>query len=404
LSRALVVGELALALILLAGAGLMVRSFMKLYQMSAGMNNDRILTATMFLSGSRYLAPEPRIALLERLEPELAAMPGVDGTALTSNLPLWGAFGWPLEVEGHTLPPDPKDRLTVMGVEVSDQYFQVLGIPILRGRTFVPDEGRDGKNVVIVNRRFVAKHWPGEDPIGKRLRLLMVPGSPGYVPDAEQPWLTVVGEVGDIKQGNQEQTEMDPVVYVPYRQSRQARAFTVVAKSSAGDAHALTVPLRTAVERVNHDLPVRDVLTLPEHFARVRWFSRLFTSLFGIFAVIGLVLASVGIYAVMAYSVTQRTQEIGIRMALGAEQRTILRMIVGRGLLLAAIGVALGLAGSLAATRVMAQADLLVGVTATDPATFAAVALLLTMVALLACYIPARRASRVDPNRALRAE
>jgi ABC-type antimicrobial peptide transport system permease subunit len=222
--------------------------------------------------------------------------------------------------------------------------------------------------------------------------------------EREQPWLTVVGEVVDVKQTNSDEVELDPLIYVPYRQTQQSRGFTILAKSSGGDAHALTTPLRTAVGRVNNELPLIDVMTLPEHFARVRWFLRLFGSLFAIFAAIGLVLASVGIYAVMAYSVTQRTQEIGIRMAMGAQQRSILKLIVGRGLLLAMIGVVLGLAGSFAVTRVMAMADLLVGVSATDPVTFATVAAVLAAVALAACYIPARRAARVDPNRALRAE
>jgi ABC-type antimicrobial peptide transport system permease subunit len=181
-----------------------------------------------------------------------------------------------------------------------------------------------------------------------------------------------------------------------------SKAFALVAKSTGADAHSLTTPLRNMVQRVNSDLPLFEVLTLPEHFARVRWFMRVFGSLFAIFAAIGLVLASVGIYAVMAYSVNQRTQEIGIRMALGAQQSSILKLIVGRGLLLAAIGVVLGLAGSFAATRVMAQ--FVVGVSPTDPITFSAVAALLTVVALLACYIPARRAARVDPILALRAE
>jgi predicted permease len=408
LSRILVVGELSLALILLAGAGLMIRSFVKLYQMSAGLSNEKVLTATVFLSGGKYLVPEPRLAFLERLEPELEAIPGVESTAMASNLPLWGGFNWQLELDGQAPPADPNERPTVMGLEISTQYFKVLGIPVLRGRTFTPDEGRDGKAVVIVNRRFAGKYWPGEDSIGKRLRVSFpTPGAGGRsgeraVIEREQPWLTVVGEVVDVKQGNPNQEEPESIVYVPYRQTQQTRAVALLAKTTGGDAHALTVPLRNAVHRVNSELPLIDVLTLPEHFARVRWFIRLFGSLFAIFAAIGLVLASVGIYAVMAYSVTQRTQEIGIRMALGAQRSGILKLIVGRGLLLAAVGVVLGLAGSFAVTRVMA--NLLIGVSPTDATTFTAVAAVLTVVALLACYIPARRAARLDPMLALRTE
>ena len=410
LSRTLVVGELALALVLLTGAGLMIRSFVKLYQMSAGLNNEKVLTATMLLSGARYLTPAPRMALLERLEPELAAIPGVESIALTSNLPLWGAYNWQLELEGQTPPADPLERPSVYAVEVSTQYFQVLGIPVLRGRTFTAEDGRNGDGVVVVNRRFADKYWPEQEAIGRRLRVSVPnssaggPGGERSAMEGEQPWLTVVGEVADVKQTNSDETELDPLIYVPYRQTQQSRGFTILAKSNGGDPRTLTTPLRTAVGRINSELPLIDVLTLPEHFARTRWFIRLFGSLFAIFAAIGLVLASVGIYAVMAYSVTQRTQEIGIRMALGAQQSSILKLIVGRGLLLAAIGVALGLAGSFAVTRVMVTANLLVGVSATDPLTFAAVAALLTAVALLACFIPARRAARVDPNLALRTE
>ncbi|MBI4478972.1 MAG: ABC transporter permease [Acidobacteria bacterium] len=408
LSRILVVGEVSLALVLLAGAGLMIRSFVKLYEMSASLNSEKVLTATMLLSGARYLTPEPRMALLDRLEPELATIPGVESIALTSNLPLFGALNWQLELEGQPPPADPNDRPSVSALEVSPQYFQVLGIAVLRGRTFRPADGRDGSAVVVVNHRFAGKYWPGEDTVGKRLRVIMPTPSAGSragdrsVIEREQPWFTVVGEVANVKQTNSQQAEMDPLIYVPYRQTQQTRGFSILAKSAGADGHSLTIPLRNAVQRVNSELPLIDIMTMPEHFARVRWFIRLFGSLFVIFAAIGLILAAVGIYAVMAYSVSQRTQEIGIRMAFGANQSNILGMVIRQGLKLAVIGVVIGVAGSFAVTRVLA--NLLVGVSPTDPLTFALVALLLTAIAILACYWPARRAAQVDPMLALRAE
>ncbi len=325
-------------------------------------------------------------------------------TALASSLPLsWGAFDSQFELDGQP-PAAPSQRPSVFGLEISPKYFQVLGIPLLRGRTFAPDEGRDGKTAVIVNQRFAHKYWPGEDPIGKRLRVVpaaeLAPGQQAQSAlETEQPWLTVVGEVVDVKQANLDRAEMDPVIYVPYRQTMVTRAINILARTQ-GDAHSLAAPLRRVVQRINDQMPVIEVMTLPEHLARSRWFLRVFGVLFAIFAAIGLVLASVGIYAVIAYSVSQRTQEIGIRMAFGAQPNGILRLVMGQGLKLALIGVAIGLAGSLAVTRVMAS--VLYGVSATDPATLAIVAVLLAGVALLASYIPARRAARVDPMLALR--
>jgi predicted permease len=406
LSRFLVVSELALALVLLVGAGLMIRSFLKKYELGAGFENEKVLTMRVNFTGTNFLAPEPRLKVLERLEPELESVPGVEVAALASNLPLGWAFEWQFELDGQP-PADPDQRPSVFGLEISPKYFQVLGIPLLHGRTFMPDEGREGKAAVIVNRSFADKHWPGENPIGKRLRLAttttLEPGQEArsLLERGEQPWLTVVGEVADVKQGNPDRAEIDPLVYVPYRQTQQTRWMAILARTQ-GDAHSLAGPLRELVQNVNDQIPVTDVLTLPEHLARMRWDLRFFGSLFAIFAAIGLMVASIGIYAVMAYSVSQRTQEIGIRMAFGAQPNSILKLVVGQGLKLALIGVAIGLAAAFAVTRLMAS--FLVGVSATDPTTFALVAVLLAGIALLASFLPARRAARVDPMLALRTE
>lgn len=395
LSRILVVSEVSLALVLLVGAGLMVRSFLHVYRLGTGSENEKVLTMRINFNGGGYLDAEPRIKILERLEPELRRTPGVETVALASSLPQDWAMPWQFDLDGQSPPADPNDRPSVTGVEISSEYFGVLGVPLLRGRSFEPNEGRNGNKVAIVNQRFVNRYWPGQDPIGKRINIVRF--------NKSERWVTVVGEVTDVKHKtwpNPNESEMEPTIYVPYLQDQEGRWIAILA-STKGDAHSLAVPLRSAVQRVA-DLAVRDVMTLPEHAAKERWFTRLYGSLFAIFALIGIVLSAVGIYAVMSYSVSQRTQEIGIRMALGAQPQSVLKLVLGQGFKLAAIGVSVGLAGSYAITRVMAK--LLIGVQPTDPATFIAVALLLTTISLIACYLPARRATRVDPMLALRSE
>jgi putative ABC transport system permease protein len=393
------VAELALALVLLIAAGLMIRSFLKLQEMSAAFQNDKILTMWVFLGGGTYLTPEPRIRFLERLEAELQNIPGAK-VAMTSALPLSGAVTWQFEVEGQPI-ADPKDRPSALGLEITPEYFDVLGMPVLRGRTFDPSEGREGRSAVIVNQLFANKHWPGDDAIGKRIRIVREAGDPRSAA-IEQPLLTVVGVVPDVKQNWDPNVALEPVMYVPYRQGQSARAMVIMARTLGGDVHSLTPALRGAVQKVNNAIPVVDVMTLPEYFARNRWFQRVFGGIFAIFGGVGLFLAVVGIYAVLAYSVSQRTQEIGIRIALGGQRASILRLVLGHALKLAVIGVAIGLAASYAVTRVMAR--VLVGVTATDTLTFVAVSVTLIAVAALASYVPARRASRLNPVVALRSE
>jgi putative ABC transport system permease protein len=298
-----------------------------------------------------------------------------------------------MEIDGQPVSP-PNQPPSVNGVIISSEYFRVLGMPLLRGRSFTGRDGLPGQAAAIVNQRFANKYWPGADPLGKRLRILW-PAEKG-----EEGWLTVVGVAPDVHYREPSQ-EIGPLVYLPYRQAPPQRYLVLLARGSQ-DGHALIAPMRAMVERVNPDVTLTYVLTLPEFFAQMRWGNRLFGSLFVVFAFIGLALASVGIYAVMAYSVSQRTQEIGIRMALGAPQASILKLIVGYGSRLALLGVVAGLAASFAATRVMTS--WLVGVTPTDTATFSAVALLLVAVAVLACYVPARRAARLDPLAALRTQ
>ncbi len=406
LAGSLVVSEVALALVLLTGAGLMIRSFLKQYEMSSTMENNKVLTLTINLLGAKYndpKNPQDVIAFFNRLQPELPTIGGADTVALGTDLPLSWSYDWTLELEGHPI-TDPKQLPAVDGIVISPEYFRVLGMPLLRGRYFSESDGTQAPPVAIVNNRLASKYWPGENPIGKRLRITMQQVLPGDQPK-ENRWLTVVGVAPDVAQRSvrsPSKPEIDSMVYIPFRQAPPQRYIVVLALARGGDAHTLIAPARAMIQRVNPDVTISDVLTLPEYFALSRTESRLFGSLFLVFAMIGLLLASVGIYAVMANSVNQRTQEIGIRMALGAEHNAIVRLVGGRGIRLAGIGVMIGLAASFGVTRVMAS--LLYGISATDSATFALVAVLLLVVAALACYIPARRATRIDPLVALRTE
>jgi putative ABC transport system permease protein len=399
LSRALVVAEVALALVLLVAAGLMIRSFLNVQGMSASFQNEKVLTSWVYMAGNTYLTPAPRIQFLERLELELRNIPGAK-IAMVSTLPLGGGFPWQFEVDGKPV-SDPKDLPTAVGIEVTPEYFDVIGLPILRGRTFDQGEGTGNRSVVIVNQLFANQYWPGEDPIGKRVRMIRKAGDLRVAP-MPQPVMTVVGVVATVKQNWDPNAPLDAAMYVPYHQGQMSNAMAILARAQAGDAHLLTSALRGALQRANNASPLNDPMTLPEYYARNRWFQRVFSVVFVIFGFIGLLLAVVGIYAVIAYSVSQRTREIGIRMALGGEPASILRLVVGYALKLAAVGVLIGLAACYAVTRVMAS--VLVGVPATDTLTFGVVALGLTVVAALAGYIPARRASSVDAALALRTE
>ncbi|MBI1788197.1 MAG: ABC transporter permease [Acidobacteria bacterium] len=385
----LVVSELALSLVLLVGAGLMVRSFLKMYGMNSGIDAAQVLTMRLNLAEAKYPTPEARRAFHERLKPRLAAVPGVEGLAVASHLPHRGSFHWPFEIEGR--PPAQGEKPTVSGLVVSPEYFQIIGARLVRGRGLEESDGLPGRIVTIANQRFAAKYWPGEDPLGKRLRLLR---------DGEQPWLTVVGVCPDIRQNDPQQAELDPLIYVPYRQD-PIGSVAILARSRT-HAASLTAALRKEVQSVDPDLPVYAVMSLREAFEQQRWGFRVFGTLFAIFALIALALSTVGIYAVMAYAVSRQTPEFGVRLALGASPGHILSLVFRQGLKQLGIGLAVGLAAAFGLTRVLAS--LLVQVTPTDPVTFVSITLVLSAAGLLATWFPARRAMKVDPVVALRYE
>jgi predicted permease len=321
---------------------------------------------------------------------QLTRIPGVESVALATALPVERGSEWKFEQEDKPR-ADANDASTASGIIVSPGYFETLGRRVITGRDFTDEDGRPGHTVAIVNQRFAEKYWPGTNPLGKRLRI---------VGDTEEPWLEVVGLVPNIKQTDPDDQEIAPILYVPFRQ--QASRGTVVLLRTSVDPRSVITAARREFQTLDSELPVFGIMTLADSLALERSSFSIFGMLFIIFGVVALIVASVGVYAVIAYWVNQQTREIGIRIALGEAQSSILRRVTTKGLKLAAIGLAIGALGSIAVTRVMRS--MLVGVSPTDPATFLAVGVLLTAVAALACYIPARRAAHVDPMIALRSE
>jgi putative ABC transport system permease protein len=385
----LVISEVALALVLLAGASLMIKSFLRLRAVELGFQPEKVLTAEVALPATRYAQERQQAAFYQQLLGRIEALPGVESASATSLLPLTGSLDDPLSIEGR--PFNPNEPLVAAYSTIGPHYFRALGVPLLKGRDFTEQDAEEAPRAVIINQTMARQFWPGEDPIGKRFTL--------GLPRPSNPWLSVVGVVGDVRHRGLD-TEPRPQWYRTYLQSPRLRMTLVV--RAAGDPASLTAAVRNAVRSVDQDQPVSNVMTMPEIVAESISPRRFQMLLLGLFAALALILAVMGIYGVISYSVAQRTHEIGVRMALGARPRDVLRLIVGQGLMLALIGVGLGLAAAFALTRVIAS--LLYGVSATDPASFATTSLLLMITALLASYLPARRAMKIAPVVALRYE
>jgi putative ABC transport system permease protein len=396
LSASLVVAEMALAVVLLTGAGLMIRSFLTVYQSTLGVNSSNVLTAQINLRGDKYKSPESQTAFFQQLQTRLHALPGVEFAALMSSLPGGGSITYNYELEG-TSASDERHRPEVEALVVSPEYFSAFELHPVQGRAFSPQDGITGGPVVLVNQSFAQKFFARQDALGKHLRLAKRTVSAGVVTEALQPWLTVVGVVPNVIQGNQDNAEI-PLIYLPVRQ--EPRAGLYVALRTSVPPGTLTSSLRHEVQSVDENLPVNQLDTLTNLLIMRSWPWRVFGSMFAIFALIALVLAGVGLYGVMAHSVSQRTQELGVRVALGASSGRILRLVFGQGMSQLGIGMAIGVAAAFAVTRVLN--GVLVGVSSTDPTTFIVVALVLTIAGILGCVIPARRAVRVDPVIALR--
>jgi putative ABC transport system permease protein len=391
LRNVLIVSEVAVALLLLVGAGLMIKSFVRLQQVKPGFEPANLLTMNIALPPQKYREPQQANAFFNQLIERLKGVPAVKSVGGIDPLPLGGSNATTNFLpEGAPIVP-LADRPEVGGRTVTPAYFQTMGIPVLKGRSFTEQDRADAPRVIIVNEALASRYWPNQDVIGKRL---------GFEDDAsKQVWQEIVGVVGNVKHQTL-QAEAKPEVYFPYQQS--PRNFMAVVVRTSSDPVSMIPAIRSQVFSIDKEQPVFDIMTMDQRIAKSVASSRFVMLLLGTFSILALVLAAVGIYGTMAYLVTQRTQEIGIRMALGAQKLDVLKLVVGKGMILAVIGTVIGLAAALALTRVMQS--LLFEVTPTDSPTFVVVSLVLLIVAFIACYIPARRATRVDPLLALRYE
>ena len=392
LRNLLVVSEFALALTLLVGAGLMIRSFLTIQKVNPGFNASNVLTMQLNLPQAKYREPAKNAAFQQQLLQRLEALPGIEAAAVSMALPPnLLIMHNPFTVEGQPPAPGEAPNLAAQ-LLISPDYFRTLGIRLQAGRNFSDADNQDAPSAVIINETMARRYFPDQDPINKRLQ------TGDY--DPQNSYTTVVGVVDDVKYSGLNE-EIEPTMYTPFLQNLWWRSMYLVVRTS-GAPSGFASSVRNEVWAIDGDLPVSNIKTMEQLMSESVSEPRVYTTLLGVFGALALVLASIGIYGVMSYTVTQRTREIGVRTALGARRSDVLRLILNQGMRLALIGIVIGLAASLALTRLMAT--LLFGVSATDPLTFAAIALLLTGVALLACLIPAVRATKVDPMVALRYE
>jgi putative ABC transport system permease protein len=386
--RALVVAEVALSLMLLIGAGLLIKSFLRLQRENLGFNPENLLAVSLELPDSTYPEDRQQAAFFQEALVRLGTVPGVKSVGTTTGLPLTLSLsGSDFRIEGRPEPEAGKEMI-IEKRSVSPGYFGTLGIPLLKGRDFSDRDNSDAPAAAIINAELARVYFPNEDPINKRISF-----------DDRQSWISIVGIVGDVKQQGLD-SNAKPEVYFPYLQA-PAPSMSVVVRTLSDPLSAVAA-VKSQIQTIDKDLPIDDAETMQQLLAESTSGRRFNTLLLTLFATVAVMLAVVGIYGVMSYSVTQRTHEIGIRMAVGAQPRDVFRIVIGQGMLLALIGVALGLVGAFALTRLMTT--MLFGVEPTDPFTFISLAVLLIGVGLAACYLPGRRATKVDPLVALRSE
>ena len=402
LSRSLVVAQVALSLLLLVGAGLFLRTLLNLQRVEPGFNTRNLLLFGV-RPGLIGYKDENLAQLYQRMFDRIEAVPGVQAVTFSQNALL--SEGWNSRVvflrAALSAAPDAEGRIKPSGEsyihQVRENFLEAIGVPLLAGRALKPSDDAKAPKVVVVNQTFANKYFPGENPIGKRFTF-----------DTKKPdEIEIVGLARDAKYTRQ-RDEIPPTVYIPWRQSLRGVSSVTFEVRTAGDPNAAVASIRQAVREVDDNLPLIGVKTQVEQTEETLQMERLFAKLLSLFGLLAQQLASIGLYGVMAYSVSQRTNEIGIRMALGANQRDVLKMVLRHGMALTLVGVVLGLVGAYVLTKYleskMNMNNMLYGVKVSDPLTYGVIAVLLTLVALLACFIPARRATRVDPMAALRVE
>lgn len=393
LSSLLVIAETAMAMVLLIGAGLLLKSFAQLLNVNPGFVTENVLTMQIGLPNAGYQDPQKRAAFLKQLETNLAAAPEVSSVGFVTRLPLMSALNNItsfLAIEGREVPPGERPEIDFR--RASTGYFQTMGIPLLSGRLVTEQDVANNTASVLINEAMAKRFWPGEDPVGRRISTANSTGQ-------QTQWQTIVGVVGSVRHLG---LDVEPRPEIYYHTNTSPPFGPVVVIRTTGDPQRLISIARAKVREIDRDVPISNVNTMEQLVAQSVAQRRFGMFLVGIFAALALVLAVVGIYGVVSYSVAQRTNEIGVRMALGASASDVLKLVLKNGMTLALIGVGIGLAAAVAVTRLMSA--MLFEVKPTDVATFAIVSVGLILVALLACYVPARRAMKVDPLVALRYE
>jgi predicted permease len=395
-TAALIVVQLALTLVLLAGAGFMTRSFLSMYQMDIGISTSRMLSMNMILSARKYPSLEDRTTFLRRIDQHFANIAEIEAASTTTNTPFGGGAVRQLEIDGKAADGARAPEVTMLSVGA--RYFDVLGVRLVRGRNFTDTDSEPGRHAVIINQRLATMYFAGQDPLNRLIRLKQ------DVPGAEQPnWLTVIGVAPNVRQrNNNQEREPDPVAYVPHSEnSTMARAATVLARTRSDPGRAARM-LREAMVSVDPDQALFNPRSLDEQLAQQRWPLRVFGTMFTAFALIALVLAGVGLYAVTAYLVTQHTRDIGVRMVLGAQPSQVIWVFLRRAFVQLTIGLTIGIAAAFGVGRLLQT--LLVQTSPRDPVTLISIVVLVTVVGVVACLGPARRATRLDPLIALRHE
>lgn len=376
--------EIAVSLVVLAGAGFMIRDFLEHYRLDHAIDSGPIVTMRFELPRKKYPTPELRIRLLQHLEEKLGAIPGISSATIASAFPAGGGFNRQLSIDGRDVAEDVWPVVSV--VAIGARYFDTIGLGLIRGRAFTNLDGTAGQENVIVNQRFADLFLQNEgDPIGRRIRLKNPRDREGTT-----PWLTVVGVSPVVRQAWSGMP--DPVVYIPYRNDPGA-AIGVMVRAPSG-LGTISAVVREEVRRLDADLPVFKILTMDEVLSETRWPQRIFSTMFAIFACIALILSSVGLYAVTAYAVTERTHELAIRMAIGAQAFDVLWLVFQRTTVQLGIGLVFGLVGAIPLAAILE--------TPYDPITLVSIVLLLVVISALASFLPAMRATRLDPVVALR--